>query len=625
MTTERTHATAGDRLGNNAGNRKRPPGYGGGGRGRHFAEVQHADDPVQTVKRLLSELKSRRKAVFLLLIPVLAAIPCGAALPKITGDVIDAISASASTGHVRYFEILSLLGIGLAVFAVQQVCGIIRGLSTNNISNETVRDMRAALFAHIQSLPVGDFGETSHGEYMSRLTNDVDMVANTLGEGIARFFETILTLVFILIYMIWLSPLLTLVTCSTLPLTFIMGRTVVAMTRKIFRERQRRLGEFNGFVEESVSFQHTSQAFCREEILKAQFMKLSDGLRDIGVKAETLAGIMGPVMNMVNNLSFIIVAAFGGWLAVSGDVSIGVVVAFMLYSRNFGRPVNELANQFNAIQTAIAGAERVFRLMDKPSEPDDGTIDITRDSIHGKIVFDNVSFEYVPGVPVLKDFSLEIPAGSKIAIVGETGSGKTTLINLLTRFYEPASGRICLDGVDIRSISKKSLRSCLTAVLQDVCLFNGTIRENIAFSSLQADNASIEAAAKLAGIDIFIKRMPQGYDTKINSTDTALSQGQCQLLSIARAALADPPILILDEATSNVDTRTELHIQRAMMRLLEGRTGIIIAHRLSTIRNADRIIVLQNGRIVENGTHKELIAAGGVYAKMCETQNAPIA
>jgi ATP-binding cassette subfamily B protein len=342
-------------------------------------------------------------------------------------------------------------------------------------------------------------------------------------------------------------------------------------------------------------------------------------LRSISIKAETLGGVMGPTMNMLNNLNFLLVAAVGGWLASKPEsaISVGMIVTFTLFSRNFGRPVNMLANQFNEIQSAIAGAERVFRLLDTPKElPPENPVEFNTQAMRGELVFKNVTFGYIPGQTVLKNFNAIFSPGKKIALVGETGCGKTTIISLISRFYEINEGSIELDGIDIRQIPHKALRSRMAVVLQDTHLFSGTIRENIAFGNSDATEEEIIAAAKLAFADNFIDRLPNKYDTHINQADTALSQGQCQLLAIARAALADPSILILDEATSYVDTRTEKHIQEAMLRLMQNRTSIIIAHRLSTIRNADTILVLDKGQIVEQGTHSELMALNGRYAQM---------
>ena len=592
-----------------------------GGPHGHFAEVQHANAPFKTVIRLLSYLKKQRKTVLFLLIPVAISVAASLVGPKILGQIIDTIKAAVGETNLgnTYRTIGILIAYSASAFLIQQLCALIQGYTTNLLSNNTVKQLRTDLFAHVLDFHVSEFTETTHGEFMSRLTNDVDMVSNTLGQGITRFFETILMLVLTFSYMLYLSPVLTLVACITLPLTYIFGRIIVITSRKLFRERQKCLGEINGFVEQIFTGQKTVAAFSREKICKAQFLGMVERLRSISIKAETLGGIMGPTMNMLNNLNFLLVAAIGGWLASKPDstISVGLIVTFTLFSRNFGRPVNMLANQFNEIQSAIAGAERVFKLLDtskeqSPAEP----INIDKEKLRGELVFKDVSFGYKHGQLVLENFNAVFSPGKKIALVGETGCGKTTIISLISRFFEIGSGSIELDGVDIRNIPHKVLRSKMAVVLQDTHLFSGTIRDNIAFGKPDATDEEIRAAAQLAFADHFIDRLPNKYETKINQADTALSQGQCQLLAIARAALANPAILILDEATSYVDTRTEKHIQEAMLRLMENRTSIIIAHRLSTIRNADTILVLDKGQIIEQGTHAELMALNGRYTQM---------
>lgn len=592
----------------------------GGGHHAQFAEVQHAAAPLKTVIRLLSYLKSQRKTVLLLFIPVAVSVTASLVGPKILGQIIDTIEkAGQNELGETYRTIGILIFYSATAFLIQQLCALIQGYTTNLLSNRTVKQLRTDLFGHVLDFQVSEFTETTHGEFMSRLTNDVDMVSNTLGQGITRFFETVLMLILTFSYMLYLSPILTLVACVTLPLTYIFGRLIVIASRKLFRERQKCLGEINGFVEQVFTGQKTVAAFSREQICKSQFRVMVEKLRTIAIKAETLGGIMGPTMNMLNNLNFLLVAAVGGWLASKPDsaISVGLIVSFTLFSKNFGRPVNMLANQFNEIQSAIAGAERVFRLLDTPKEklPETPTT-FNPEKLRGELKFKDVTFGYKPDQTVLKNFNATFSPGKKIALVGETGCGKTTIISLISRFFEINEGSIELDGIDIRTIPHKLLRSRMAVVLQDTHLFSGTIRENIAFGNTQATDEEIADAAKLAFADAFIDRLPKKYDTHINQADTALSQGQCQLLAIARAALANPAILILDEATSYVDTRTEKHIQEAMLRLMENRTSIIIAHRLSTIRNADTILVLDKGQIVEQGTHAELMQMNGRYAQM---------
>ncbi|MGI5869243.1 MAG: ABC transporter ATP-binding protein [Kiritimatiellia bacterium] len=590
----------------------------GGGRGHraNFATVEHAKNPVATLRRLLGMLKGRRRFLALLAIPLAVGSLTGLVWPRALGLATDVMTQKP----VDFRRLAIVMAIGFGAQVLGQLAAVAQGYGTTILSNHSVRDMRRMLFSHAQSLPVARFDSMAHGEFMSRLTNDIDMVANTLGPGVLQFIGTLVTLLGTFGFMLWISWKMTLVACLTLPLTFLIGRLIVRISRKLFRQRQKVVGELNGLVEEMITGQRVVQAFCRESQVEAAFNAMSGDLRRIGIRAESLGGLMGPSMNLVNNLSFLLVVAAGGWLALQGSITVGVIISFMMYSRQFGRPINQLASQFNMIQSAIAGAERVFALLDMPSEPDCGALEIDRADVRGDIRFENVKFGYRPDTPVLHDFSLHVKPGQKIALVGETGSGKTTIINLLTRFYEPDEGRILLDGVNLREITKRSLRSCMAVVLQDTHLFSGTVAENIGFGTPDATPEQIAAAARFANADVFIERLPEGYETRLNQADTALSQGQCQLLAIARAALADPAVLILDEATSNVDTRTEMHIQQAMVRLMKGRTSLIIAHRLSTIRDADVILVLDNGRLVESGSHDELLARNGAYAALHRRQ-----
>ena len=595
---------------------KAAPRMRGGGRGGRYAVVEHAKNPAATLRRLLGLLKGRRRFLLLLTIPLAIGSLTGLVWPRVLGLATDLMTLKTPEASVDFRRLAILVAFGAAQ-VVGQLAAVAQGYGTTILSNHSVRDMRKMLFNHVQSLPVARFDSMTHGEFMSRLTNDIDMVANTLGPGVLQFIGTIVTLVGTFAFMVWISWRMTVVACVTLPLSLVVGRLIVRVSRKLFRERQKTIGELNGLAEEMITGQRAVQAFCREPQTEAAFNEISGRLRGIGIRAETLGGLMGPSMNLVNNLSFLLVVAAGGWLALGGGITVGVIITFMMYSRQFGRPVDALASQFNMIQSAIAGAERVFTMLDMPPEPDTGTLAVERAEVRGEIRFEHVKFGYLPDTPVLHDFSLHVKPGQKIALVGETGSGKTTIINLLTRFYEPDAGRILLDGIDLREITKQSLRSCMAVVLQDTHLFSGTVTQNISFGAPGASRERVVAAAQLANAAPFIERLPDGYDTRLNQADTALSQGQCQLLAIARAALADPAVLILDEATSNVDTRTEMHIQQAMVRLMKGRTSLIIAHRLSTIRDADVILVLDGGRLVESGSHAELIARDGAYAALC--------
>ena len=637
-------------------------------------EPEYAQDVVKTFRRLLGLLRGQRRQVCLLLPSLLIIMVTELAWPSILGDVIDTLAQAP----VAWRRVIFLLVLSLVLHGIGLLARIHRELGTVRLSISSVVRMRRELFNHLLRLPVARYDQTRHGEFMSRLTNDTSMAGDTLGHGLLSFFASCFTLIGTFVYMLWLSVPMTFVACATLPLTYLAGQLLVRISRKLYRARQKALGELNGFAEEMIAGQHTVQAFSREEDASRTFNELSNRLKTLALRAEIVGGFMGPMMNMINNLSFILVAAVGGWLAIrSPDLTVGTVIAFLLYSRQFGRPVNEIAGQFAQIQSAIAGAERVFRMVDEPPEVDAGTQPLPT-PVRGDVAFEHVDFRYVPDTPVLEDFSVTIPAGQKVALVGETGSGKTTIISLLARFYEPQAGCIRLDGVDIRDIPKARLRRNLAIVLQDVHLFSGTVAENISYGRGIIDPAAAETAtpagesapapergagaakkafeklfpdvdgavgdvapetqrtiagylgedapgctreqmieaARLANADEFIRALPQGYDTPLNQTDTALSQGQCQLLSIARAALSDPAVLILDEATSSVDTRTEMHIQEAMLRLLKGRTSIVIAHRLSTVRDADTILVLDHGRIVGKGSHAELLETNAPYQRL---------
>lgn len=577
-------------------------------------EVQHARDPWATFRRLLGLLAGRRRAVAMLLPPLLLATVGALAWPRVLGLALDRVQERP----LPYRAIALLLLAGLALRALGLWAQVLNGRATTRLSVDCVKRLRATLYSRVLPLPVAEFDRTRHGEFMSRLANDTSLAGEALGQGILQFFSSCFTLLGTLGYMLWISPSLTLVACATLPLTFLAGRILVSVSRKLYRARQKAIGELNAMAEEMIAGQRTVQAFGREEAACAAFDALSERVRSLALRAEAMGGVMGPAMNAIGNLSFLLVAAVGGSMAIRGAATVGTVVTFLLYARQFGRPVNEIAGQFGQIQSAIAGAERVFAAIDLPPEPDDATAAPPADG-RGAVRFEGVRFGYDPASPVLEDFTLEAPAGAKVALVGETGSGKTTVISLLARFYDPQAGRILLDGQDIRSFSRAALRRSLAIVLQDVHLFSGTVAENIAFGRPDAPRERIEAAARLANADGFIRRLPQGYDTQLSQTGTALSQGQCQLLSIARAALADPRVLVLDEATSSVDSRTERRIQEAMARLLEGRTSLVVAHRLSTVRDADLIVVLDHGRIVGRGTHGELLRSNEPYRRLCGT------
>jgi ATP-binding cassette subfamily B protein len=485
-----------------------------------------------------------------------------------------------------------------------------------SMGQHIVRDMRRDLFNKLQSLPLRYLDSQAHGDLMSRLTNDVENVNNIISGSATMLISSLLGLVGTLGVMLYANIPMTLVTFVTVPISFFASRWLMTHTRKIFREQQRQLGELNGIIEETVSGQRVVKAFVREEVVQQSFAEANARLRGYATRGGILTGFMGPVMNMVGNLNLAIVAASGGWLVIRGLSTVGDIATFISYSRRFTRPLNQIAQLFNSIQSALAGAERVFDLLDQKPEPADVLNALAPAEIRGDVVFEDVSFGYEPGVPVLKNINLHAEPGQTIALVGPTGAGKTTVVNLLTRFYEIDSGAIRIDGEPITSFKLDTLRTKLGLVLQDNFLFSDTVMANIRYGRLEATDEEVMEAARYANADHFIRRLPDGYQTLLNERGSNLSQGQRQLLAIARAILADPDILILDEATSSVDTRTEVQLQEALSRLMQGRTSFVIAHRLSTIRNADQVLVIKDGEIIERGRHQELLALGGFYFKL---------
>lgn len=516
--------------------------------------------------------------------------------------------------------LMGLCAVLLAVYAGTALTAWLQQHVMVKVSQLSIQAMRRDIFARLQVLPLRFFDSKTHGELMSRTTNDIENVSGTLNQSVTQLISSVLSLFGSLAIMLYLNVWLTLLSMVTIPLVMLFTKIVASRTRKHFSKQQNTLGELNGFIEETVSGQKVVQVYRRERHAAAQFDVMNKKLTDASIQAQIYSGTVGPVMNVLNNVSFALIAAVGGYMAFKDLTTVGVVVAFLNYSKQFQRPLNDLANQFNLVQSAVAGAERVFEVIDTESEYQDNPDENTADDMYGEVQFDRVSFSYKEGVPILKDVSLTARPGETIALVGPTGAGKTTIINLLTRFYEIDSGVISIDGVDIRQLDKDHLRSKLGIVLQEAYVFSASIRENIRYGRLDASDEEIESAAKLANAHDFIMKLPEGYDTLLVSGGGNLSQGQRQLLTIARAVLADPVILILDEATSSIDTRTEMHIQTAMRTLMKGRTSFVIAHRLSTIREADQILVMNQGGIAERGTHEELLSKRGFYYELYNSQ-----
>ena len=543
----------------------------------------------------------------------------GPMLQQLAIDTIKVAEDGLQIDLDAMFGYLAIMGVMFAFGACMSLC---QSLLAAKLSQSTVYAMRNDLFRKISGLPISYTDSHRHGDIMSRMTNDVENVSNAVAQSVTTLLSCIITIVGALCMMIYYSWELTLITLVTIPMSITVSTMLGKFMRKYFIRRQKLLGALNGQVEEMVTSYKTVVAYGKEGEAVEQFAEVSDQLRKSSISARVWGSIMGPLMNFIGNLQYVAVAAVGGFMMLTsrGHMSIGALQAMLQYSKKFTMPINQVANQYSAILTALAGAERIFEIMDHPDEIDEGKTALDVEGMKGEIVFEDLHFSYVPGQPVLKGLDLTVKPGQKVAIVGATGSGKTTVVNLLTRFYEPDSGVITVDGVNIADIPKDQLRRSIAIVLQDTVLFSDSIRANIKYGRLEADDEAMKAAAATANADRFIERLPEGYDTILAESGSNLSQGQRQLLSIARAVLADPKILILDEATSSVDTRTEMRIQQAMVNLMKNRTSLIIAHRLSTIRDADVIVVLRGGVIAEAGDHETLLAAGGEYAKLYSNQ-----
>ena len=600
-----------------------------GGGARWLQPAAKARDAKGTMRRLWACFGVERGRLALIFFLVLLDCAALLAAPWLIGRCIDAMGGGEGGADP------SVLGVALAAlvaaWVIDTLIVVVQGWLMAGASQSIVRSLRKGLFGKLQRLPVSLFDRWSHGDLMSRLANDVDNISGTIAQSTTQLLSTVLGIAGSLALMLALSPLLTLAALVTVPLVFLLTRSISRKTRVLFREQQAVLGALNGHVEETMSGIDVVKAFGREAQATGDFLELNGKLRDVGTKAQIWSGFIMPLMNVINNIGFAAVAAVGGILAVRGFVTVGIIASFLSYSRQFTRPLNELANIWNSLQTAVAGAERVFELMDQAEEPADrpeavaigaiGSAAAGRlPSLRGDVELDSVSFGYREDTMVIRDVSFSAPAGSVTALVGPTGAGKTTIVNLIARFYDVSSGTVRIDGRDVRDYARDGFRRSFGIVLQDSYLFSGTIRENILYGDPGAGEAAMRKAAAMANAVHFIERMPRGFDTELQEGGWPLSEGQRQLVAIARAVLADPAILILDEATSSVDTRTELHIQEAMLSLMEGRTSFIIAHRLSTIRDADRILVLDGGRIVESGSHAELMASGGLYRRMYESQ-----
>lgn len=584
-----------------------------GGPGRNLGQnVEHAENVKATLLRLLEYFQKAKRLLILLLVSVVGVTLAGLAAPSLQGTAIDSIAEK------DWNQLYTCVIILLIVYLANVLFTLAQSLLAARLSQNIVSQMRHDLFKKIDYLSIKYLDTHSNGDIMSRMTNDVENVSMTISQSLGSLVSGVLTILGTVVIMFVYCWQLTLITMVTVILTVFVTKKMSAMMRKIYRRRSAILGQLNGHSEEMITGYKSIVAYNKQTDVIEEFCKTSDELRKVSMKAEILGGSMGPIMNCISNISFVIVAAFGGYFAYTGLITIGTVSAFIIYAKQFSRPINEIAQLYGTIQTAIAGAERVFALLDQPDEDNSGEKEL--ENITGKISFRNVDFSYVPGKQVLYDFDLEVEPGQKIALVGSTGSGKTTVVNLLMRFYPVDRGEILVDGVNIQEIKRDFLRKNIAIVLQDTVLFSNTIENNIKYANLEASDEEMVNAADMSNIRRYIEKQPKKYKTFLKQAGAGLSHGQRQLMAIARAVLADPKILILDEATSSVDTRTEKKIQDAMVKLMKNRTSLIIAHRLSTIRDADKIVVMDQGRVVEMGNHEELLAKEGKYYELYMTQ-----
>ncbi len=543
---------------------------------------------------------------------VLIGTLCGVYAPSLQSGAIDII-AGEKAGNLTKTILLMLF-----VYLIYSASQLLQGLLSAKISQRLVKRMREELFGKVVDLPIRYLDSHSHGDVMSRMTNDIENISTTVSQSLPSLYSGVLTIigtVAIMLYYCWQLALLSFVTVI---LTFLATKLLSGKVRKFSRKRQRLLGQLNGTVEEMISGYRTVVAYDHQKITAEEFCNTSNDLTKAGIRTDVFSGVMGPVMNCIGKIGFVIIAAFGGYFAIHGYISVGIISAFIVYAKQFSRPINEIAQVYGQLQTAVAGAERVFVVLDEQNEDMSGQV--LSEHTNPTVIFDHVDFSYQPMDPVIRDFSLTVPSGRKVALVGSTGSGKTTVVNLLMRFYDVDSGSIRIDGQDIADISRQELRKNVAIVLQDTVLFSDTVQQNLQYANENATMEQLEQAAQMSRCKDMIHALPQGYDTMLEAGGANISQGQRQLLEIARAFVADPKILIMDEATSNVDTHTEKVIQSAMQKIMENRTSIVIAHRLSTIRDSDLIVVMDQGRIVEQGTHEELLARQGKYYTLYMTQ-----
>jgi ATP-binding cassette subfamily B multidrug efflux pump len=578
-------------------------------------KIEKARDPRHALARLLPYLIPFKARLISVCGLVVAYTFLGLIGPYLMGVAIDRFIAVKELAGLAWISLWMLI-----VYLLNNLFQTVSEWIMADVSQRALKRLRGDLFSHLQTLPLSFFDGNPAGELMSRLTNDIEAINQAVSQNVTSLLAGVLSLVGILIAMFVLDVRLALASLLVVPIMFGFTLFVARYTRQGFRELQKSLGELNGIMEETISGQKAIKAFRRRESALAAFRRSNQDVFHAAVWANSFAFLLMPLTSVLGNFFVIVLAGLGGWLALQGLVSVGIIATFINYGQNFTSPLRQLANLYNSIQAALAGAERVFELIDTPAESDDAPEAATLESVRGEVRFENVSFGYQPGITIIKEMTLKASAGETLALVGPTGAGKTTLINLLTRFYEIDGGRITIDGKDIRDIRKAELRRSLGLVLQDTFLFSGTVMENIRYGRLDATDEECIGAAKTAGADSFIRQLTHGYHTSLSERAGNLSQGQKQQLAIARAILSDPAILILDEATSSVDTRTETRIHKALLQFMAGRTSFIIAHRLSTIRDAGQVLVVDSGKIVEKGSHRELLEKRGFYHHLYVSQ-----
>lgn len=601
-----------------------PMGHGPGG-GNMMMMGQKAKNFKGTLRRLLAYLKPRRNQLIAVVLAAILSTVFMIVGPKIMGTAITELFEGAygkfqgiPGAAINFDKIGQILLVLAGLYVFSSLFNYVQQYMMAGVAQNTVYDLREDVNKKLEQLPLHYFDGRPNGETLSRMTNDIDTIGSTLQQSLTQFITSIVTIVGIVIMMLSISPILTLISIVSLPISIFVIRPILKRSQKHFADQQRTLGRLNGHIEEMYTGHQVVKAFVHEEQAGAQFDKVNEELYEVGRKAQFISGIIMPMMFFLGNVSYVLISVVGGILVTQRAISIGDIQAFITYSKQFTQPITQTANIANIIQSTVAAAERVFELLDEEEETKEiATASLTR--AQGAVAFEHVDFGYGEDL-LIQDMNIEVLPGQTVAIVGPTGAGKTTMINLLMRFYELNGGKIKLDGLDTREMSRHDLRESFGMVLQDTWLFNGTIKDNIAYGKSGVTDEEIFAAAQTAHADHFIRTLPEGYETILNEEASNISQGQKQLLTIARAVLADSPIMILDEATSSVDTRTEVFIQQAMKRLMEGRTSFVIAHRLSTIKDADLILVMDQGKVIEQGTHSELLEENGFYADLYNSQ-----